>query len=371
MKPSSLFYGHSQPSSPAPHAQVAEQEAYLEYLRSQGRLGTGSEASALDALIGHHPKMLEIKKMITQVAQSDAPILITGESGTGKEVVAKCVHQASLRAGERFVGMNCAAVPPTLLESELFGFERGSFTGADKRHAGKFEQAQGGTLLLDEITETDNALQAKLLRVLQEKEVERIGSDRPTPINVRIIATSNRDITREVQKGRFRSDLYYRLYVVHLDLPSLRERKQDIELLARHFLKKHPHPRFGLDVGLSHCALQRLYDHNWPGNVRELENTLQRASLMIDQPQITATDLPIETSARTINDHWIEYLPVGKQMREVEMQFIIATLEHHNGNRTHAAKTLGISLRTLRNKINEFAALGVKVIGPSHGQKVA
>ena len=283
-------------------------------------------------------------------------------------MIARAIHRASSRASQPFVAVNCAALPPALLESELFGHEKGSFTGAVARHIGKFEAATKGTLLLDEVTEMDPALQAKLLRALQEREIERVGGSGPIAVNTRIIATTNRDIMAAVAQGQFRQDLYYRLHVIQLEVPALRDRAKDIELLARHFLKIFANQFGKLDIDFDASALQKLMSHPWPGNVRELQNVIQRAVLLTANSKISAQDLPIEAAARDGESTWVEHLPIGRPLRDLETQFILETLKHHQGNRTHAARTLGISLRTLRNKINEFTSEGLNVTAPMTGR---
>lgn len=313
-------------------------------------------------------KMNRIREIIEQIKDTTVPVLITGESGTGKEVVARAIHRASARASQPFVAVNCAALPPTLLESELFGYEKGAFTGAVARHVGKFEAANNGTLLLDEVTEMDPALQSKLLRALQEREIERLGGNGPVPVNTRIIATTNRDIMAAVAQGQFRQDLYYRLHVIQIDVPSLRERPKDIEFLARSFLRSYANQANAESFELDHTAISKLLAHSWPGNVRELQNVIQRAAILSNKSQITAEDLPIESISMDLQSMWIQHLPIGRSLRDLETQFILETLKHHNGNRTHAAKTLGISLRTLRNKINEFTSEGLSVTAPLTGR---
>jgi DNA-binding NtrC family response regulator len=320
------------------------------------------------ALMCGDEKMLRIKEIIEQIKDTTVPVLITGESGTGKEVIARAIHRASSRAGQPFVAVNCAALPPALLESELFGHEKGAFTGAVQRHIGKFEAATKGTLLLDEVTEMDPALQAKLLRALQEREIERVGGSGPIPVNTRIIATTNRDIMAAVAQGQFRQDLYYRLHVIQLEVPALRERPKDIELLARHFLKTFA-TQFGkASLDFDAGAMAKLISHSWPGNVRELQNVIQRAVLLTNEGRIGATDLPIEAAQGDVESAWVQHLPIGRPLRDLETQFILETLRHHQGNRTHAARTLGISLRTLRNKINEFTSEGLSVTAPMTGR---
>ena len=312
-------------------------------------------------------KMLRIKEIIDQIKNTNVSVLVSGESGTGKEVIAQALHEASDRAEKPFIAVNCAALPSNLLESELFGHEKGAFTGAMQRHIGKFELASGGTLLLDEITEMDTALQAKLLRALQEKEIERIGGNGPIPVETRIIATTNRNIMTAVSKGHFRQDLYYRLHVIHLEIPPLRQRPKDIELLANTFVERFG-SKFKKNVELTPDALGKLKAHPWPGNVRELQNVIQRSVILAGTPYISASDLPIETKNVQDPSTWIAHMPIGRPLKELETFFILETLKHHKGNRTHAAKTLGISLRTLRNKINEFTSEGLDVMGPQTGR---
>jgi two-component system response regulator FlrC len=344
---------------------------YLQYVQDQRDVRPAARAPEdAQSFIAADDKMLRIKDVIEQIKDTNVPVLITGESGVGKEVVARAIHFSSARASQPFVAVNCAAMPAPLLESELFGHERGSFTGAVQRHVGKFEQANNGTLLLDEVTEMDPALQAKLLRALQEKEIERVGGNGPIPVKTRIIATTNRDLAQAVAQGQFRQDLYYRLHVIQLEVPALRERPNDVEALAMHFLRRYAE-QFGKPMPeLSADARARLRTHRWPGNVRELQNAVQRAVLLAAGPQITAADLPIEAEAPGMEtlDGWVRHLPIGRQLRDLETQFILETLKHHNGNRTHAARTLGISLRTLRNKINEFTSEGIDVVAPTSGR---
>jgi transcriptional regulator with PAS, ATPase and Fis domain len=315
-------------------------------------------------------KMLRIKEIVEQIAHTDVPVLITGESGTGKEVIARMIHRTSNRQEKPFVAINCAAVPASLLESELFGFEKGSFTGANQRHVGKFEQASKGTLLLDEITETDKSLQAKLLRALQEKEIERIGGEGPIAVDSRIIATTNRDISASVAEGKFREDLFYRLYVLHIEVPPLRQRPKDIEVLARHFLKTYAKQYREGAMNFSADVMNRLTKYSWPGNVRELQNAIQRAVVMAQGDMVTIDCFDFDKSKPVQDNDWVKHLPIGRKMRVVETQFIIETLKYHQGNRTHAAKTLGISLRTLRNKINEFTHEGFEVPQPTLGKAI-
>ncbi len=319
-------------------------------------------------LIARDPVMLATVRRADQVAPSEASILITGESGTGKEVVARHIHRRSRRMNGPFVALNCAAIPENLLESELFGHEKGAFSGAIARRAGKFEAADGGTLLLDEITEMDVRLQAKLLRAIQEREIDRLGGTAPVKINVRILATSNRDIPSEVAAGRFREDLYFRLNVVNLRLPPLRERPGDIEALADHYARRYADVNGVPYRRLSGAALQKLSAHSWRGNVRELENTVHRAVLLATGSTIgpeaieTAGSAP-ETTPKTAGG--VTGL-VGQTMERVERDLILETLGHTLGNRTHAAVILGISIRALRNKLRDYGRAGMTVPPPAY-----
>lgn len=295
-----------------------------------------------------------------QAAGSTATVLIEAESGTGKELLARMIHSKSPRSANAFVAVNCAALPENLLESELFGFEKGAFTGANASKPGKFELANKGTLLLDEIGEMAPILQAKLLRVLQEKEVDRIGGKVPVEIDVRVIATTNRDLQSLVRNGDFREDLYYRLNVVRLTIPPLRERFDDIPLLVDFFCKRHGGDSGNHNIRLSPEALDKLLHYHWPGNVRELENAIQRAVTLCQGSDIMPNDLLLTESPAPalVQSYWPKSDDLdfsgGITMREMERKLICRTLEDTGGNRTRAAKSLGISLRTLRNKLNEF-----------------
>jgi transcriptional regulator with PAS, ATPase and Fis domain len=361
---------------------AAEQAApssseYLQYVQDKSavpsaatRVGAVAAGGAeVDArFLAADEKMLRIREIIEQIKDTNVPVLITGESGTGKEVIARAVHRESSRAAHPFVAVNCAALPSNLLESELFGYEKGAFTGALQRHIGKFELATNGTLLLDEVTEMDPGLQAKLLRALQEKEIERLGGSGPIPVKTRIIATSNRDIVQAVAQGQFRQDLYYRLHVIQLEVPALRERPKDIEILAQSFLTRYSEQFGKPGMQLAADARAKLKQHSWPGNVRELQNVVQRAVLLAAGEVIAATDIPIEDDNTQVTMGWVTHLPIGKPLKDLETHFILETLKHHQGNRTHAARTLGISLRTLRNKINEFTSDGIEVMAPVTGR---
>ena len=319
------------------------------------------------ALIVRDPAMEAAVRRAEQVARADASVLISGESGTGKEVLARHIHRKSRRSGGPFIALNCAAIPENLLESELFGHEKGAFSGAVARRLGKFEAANRGTLLLDEISEMDIRLQAKLLRALQEREIDRIGGSAPVKIDVRILATTNRDLMAEVRRGTFREDLYFRLNVVNLPIPALRERPGDIPALADHFCRKYADVN-GLPYRtLSRTAIVRLTGHVWRGNVREMENVIHRAVLLATGPEITATDIELDgqrSQADPASPGGIASL-VGRRMDDVERDLIIETLGHTLGNRTHAAIILGISIRALRNKLRDYAAQGVPVPPPA------
>ncbi len=321
------------------------------------------------AIVHRGPAMAQTLRMADQVAGSDASILVTGDSGTGKELLARHIHLNSRRKDARFVAVNCAAIPENLLESELFGHEKGAFTGAVARRIGKFEEADGGTLLLDEVSEMDPRLQAKLLRAIQEREIDRVGGARPVKVDARLIATTNRDLDREVAEGRFRQDLYYRLNVVAIRLPSLGERPEDIEPLAEHFIRRFSAANDLPVRPLSGEALAALKAHDWPGNVRELENALHRAVLLAGGPDIGRDAVMLggaPTQARprpTAGGGGASGL-VGRTVAEVERDLIIDTLEHCLGNRTHAANILGISIRTLRNKLRQYADKGIPVPTP-------
>ena len=323
------------------------------------------------ALILRDPAMAAIVRRAEQVAGADASVLITGESGTGKEILAHHIHRRSRRAGGPFVALNCAAIPENLLESELFGHEKGAFSGALARRIGKFEAAEGGTLLLDEISEMDLRLQAKLLRAIQEREIDRLGGTGPVRVNVRILATTNRDLLGEIARGGFREDLYFRLNVITLRIPPLRERPADIAALAEHFARRYAEVNGLPWRPLTPAALARLAAQPWRGNVRELENTIHRAVLLAETDRIgpDALDLggpPAAGAPAAPAPSGIAGL-VGRSMDQVERELILETLGHTLGNRTHAATILGISIRALRNKLRDYAAQGLAVPPPQAG----
>lgn len=325
----------------------------------------------MSEIITSDRRMQEIVQLAKTVAPSKATIMIQGESGTGKELMARLLHDNSTRAGRPFVAINCAAIPENLLESELFGYERGSFTGANASKPGRFENANGGTLLLDEVSEMEIRLQAKLLRAIQQGEVDRVGGRRPIPVDVRIIATTNRDLVECVKQGKFREDLFYRLNVVNLTLPPLRERLGDVRILARKFLESNNLSNNKSIGGFTEEALLLLDSHTWPGNIRELENVVERAVITsnstIPGSLISNRDIIIErrevpppaaeASESKLSKGWLP----GDTLDDVERSVILVALKHHQGNRTHTARSLGISIRTLRNKIADYRKLGIQV----------
>jgi len=321
--------------------------------------GEGAEVIAED------PATRQMLELAQRVAASEATVLLTGESGVGKEVVARAIHRGSARAHSPFVAINCAAIPDNLLEATLFGYERGAFTGATQPHAGKFEQAQSGTLLLDEITEMPLGLQAKLLRVLQEREVERVGGKRPIPLDVRVLATSNRDLEAEVQAGRFREDLYYRLNVFPLRVPALRERRGDILPLARAVLTRAASARAGRRFSLSAEAESRLTAYSWKGNIRELENVMQRAMILAPGTTIEADHLCLpsgaqESPSRPTTNAAADFAAppeprvLPTDLKSLERTHILETLAAVGGVRKVAAERLGMSERTLRYKLAQY-----------------
>jgi len=348
-------------------------------------------------MICRDPAMRNVVALADQIAASEASVLITGESGTGKEVMARHVHAKSRRSNKPFISVNCAAIPENLLESELFGHEKGAFTGALARRIGKFEEADGGTLLLDEISEMDVRLQAKLLRAIQERTIDRVGGSQPVKVNIRIIATSNRDLAAAVKEGSFREDLLYRLNVVNLRLPPLHERPGDIIALAEHFAAKYASAN-GLPARrLAEETQKRLLANPWPGNVRELENTIHRAVLLSSGDEIGPDAIRMPDGAPTAGGTGMDEasIPlcssqaaplasraamtaeavtrslVGQTVAEVERDLILDTLDHCLGNRTRAAGILGISIRTLRNKLNQYAKDGMNIPRPGEARQSA
>ncbi len=315
---------------------------------------TEAEPATLEtAIIGRSPEMRELLEMIGYVAPTEATVLITGESGTGKELVAETLHRNSERRTKPFVKVNCAALAESLLESELFGHERGAFTGAEKRREGTFVQADGGTLLLDEIGETSTAMQVKLLRVLQEGELQRVGGEQTLQVDVRIIAATNRDLATEVEQGRFREDLYYRLNVVTLEVPPLRKRAGDIRLLAEFFVQRYAEKNRRTVESITSECLRQLQAYPWPGNVRELENAIERGVILMRGEQLSEKSLPLQVQKHFRNSgERSSERPATLQ--EAERELIRKTLEETGGNKSEAARRLGITRKTLQNKLQKY-----------------
>jgi DNA-binding NtrC family response regulator len=319
---------------------------------SENGAGEGRQEERF-TIITKNSEMNRLLKEAGEIANSQASIFIQGESGTGKELFARYIHRKSGRKDRPFVAVNCAALPETLLESELFGHEKGAFTGAVTRKKGKFEIANHGTILLDEISEMDFQLQSKLLRVLQEREIDRVGGVGPITVDVRVIATTNRDIEIQMEEGKFREDLYYRLNVIPIHLPPLRERRDDISLLANYFIEKYNRLDGRAVKGLTKEAEDALSQMPWKGNVRELENVIERAILMCKGDHIEEEGLLMKGKAKKQDDPGHLFMPTVP-LKEMEKKAIFQALDHTNGNRTHAAEILGISVRTLRNKMNDY-----------------
>lgn len=325
------------------HSALVEENSYL-----RQQLSSNSGRGGFK-VICESPAMKAVLAQVHQVASSNASVFIHGESGTGKEVIAHAIHMASQRANRPFIKVNCAAVPETLIESEFFGHEKGAFTGATARRLGRFELANGGTLLLDEITETPPGLQAKLLRVTQEQEFERVGGSKPVKVDVRLISTSNRNMKQAIVEKMIREDLYYRLDVIPIHLPPLRDRKEDIVPLADYFLEKSAADNHRSRKKLTPEAKQKLLAYQWPGNVRELANVIERAVVMDNAPQVAPEHLYIEGNEMEAPSA----LPVGVTLQEIERLLILETLQAQSNNKTKVAEILGISPRTLRSKMQE------------------
>jgi two-component system response regulator HydG len=324
----------------------AEAENLRRQLRTRDQVG-------LEGLIGTSPAMQRIYAMAKQVAPSRATVLITGESGTGKGELARALHTLSTRASAPFVTLHCSALAESLLESELFGHEKGAFTGADKRRIGRFEQANGGSLFLDEIGEIPAATQVKLLRVLQEKSFERVGGNETISVDVRLLAATNKELSTEVRERRFREDLYYRLNVVHIVMPALRLRGQDVIVLAEHFLRKFARENHRQISGLSAAARAKLIAHAWPGNVRELENAMERAVVFTEGDEVEPEALPFDATPQTADGVRIP----GATLAELEKYAILATLEAAQGSTTRAAEILDISVRTIQYRLHEYGVV--------------
>ncbi len=322
-------------------------------LRSENRRLRAEVNEKYKTLIGTCKQMTTIFQLIKDVAPSRSTVLISGESGTGKELIARAIHYHSERVEGPFIKLNCAALPEGLMESELFGHEKGAFTGAIRQTRGRFEMADGGTLLLDEISEIPMTLQGKLLRVLQEREFERVGSGTPMQVDVRIIATTNRNLKKEIAEGRFREDLFFRLNVIPVEVPPLRERPDDLPLLVDHFIKKYCAETGKVINGVDESAMRLFKCYHWPGNVREMENFIERAVVISKNKVLTTTDFPQSLVLGKIEDKGGEFR-VGMTVHEAEKLLIVRTLEEQSGNRTRAADILGINPRTLRNKLHEY-----------------
>ncbi|MBX3260504.1 MAG: sigma-54-dependent Fis family transcriptional regulator [Labilithrix sp.] len=308
------------------------------------------DGEGLQGLLGTSPVMQKVYRVARQVAGSRATVLITGESGTGKGELAKAIHSLSPRAKAPFVSLHCAAIPETLLEAELFGHEKGAFTGADKRRVGRFEQAAGGTLFLDEVGDIPPLMQVKLLKVLQERTIERIGSGQSVAVDVRVLAATNKDLAAEVREGRFREDLYYRLNVVAVEMPPLRLRGGDVVVLAEHFLHRFARENHKNIDALTDAARTKVLGHRWPGNVRELENAIERAVVMSEGPKLDADDLPFDAAQPVQGPVRIP----GATMAEIERYAILATLEATQGSTARAAELLDISVRTIQYRLAEY-----------------
>lgn len=334
---------------------VVERTLQREDLRSEAenlrRQLRARDKEGLEGLLGASPAMQRVYAMVRQVASARATVLITGESGTGKGEVARALHAKSPRANKPFVSLHCAALAESLLESELFGHEKGSFTGAEKKRIGRIEQADGGTLFLDEIGEIPAATQIKLLRVLQERSFERVGGNETIKVDVRVVAATNKNLAEEVREHRFREDLYYRLNVVHIDMPPLRQRGNDVALLAEHFLRQFSRENHRRITGFSEAARAKLVAHRWPGNVRELENAIERAVVFTEGELVEAEALPFDAAPATIEGG--PRIP-GATMAELEKHAILATLEAVGGSTSRAAEMLDISARTIQYRLHEY-----------------
>ncbi|MGD8449482.1 MAG: sigma-54 dependent transcriptional regulator [Desulfobacterales bacterium] len=332
------------------HTDLKQENKYL-----KDKLSANYE---LKNIIGRSRPMKELIDMLAMIAPSEATVLITGESGTGKELIAKSIHHNSSRKDHPLIIVNCTALTETLLESELFGHEKGAFTGADKRREGRFMQANRGTIFLDEIGETSSAMQAKLLRVIQEREIQRVGGEETLSVDVRILAATNRNLEEDVKKGKFREDLYYRLNVVMLNIPPLRDRQDDIPLLAHHFLEKYAEKNRKPVKGFSPLAMDMLLKYEWPGNVRELENTIERAVILLPGEHITEKELPSNiTEPYSEKRNWVEQpkeLAANRPLEEIEKEAILATLEAAGGNKSETARRLGINRKTLHKKLKDY-----------------
>ena len=306
-------------------------------------------------MVGSGPAMQRVFELVKKVAPSNASVVLSGESGTGKEVVARAIHNLSPRRDKPFLALNCSAIPATLIESELFGYERGAFTGAEQRRLGNFELAHNGTLFLDEIGELPLELQSKFLRVLEDHRIRRLGGRAEVEVDVRVICATNRDLKEEIKRGRFREDLYFRLHVFTIGLPPLKERREDIPLLVHHFIEKYNAETGKRVQGLAPSAMALLQGYAWPGNIRELRNTVERAMILVDGEIIGDEHLPPDMQASRPEAATLR-LPLGISMDKVEKEYILASLQRNGGNKARTAEALGISEKTLYNKLNRYAA---------------
>jgi DNA-binding NtrC family response regulator len=330
---------------------------------------SGLATDGFEGLVGRHPEMVRIYQLITQIAATPTTVLITGESGTGKELVARAVHQRSDRSGQPFVAINLAAIPDTLIESELFGHEKGAFTGAHARRLGRFELAQGGTIFLDEIGSLRLDLQTRLLRALQEREIERLGGGRPVPIDVRVVAATNVNLRQAVRDRVFREDLYYRLHVVPIQVPPLRQRREDIPRLVEHFVRKFARESRREVRGVSAGALDALTRYDWPGNVRELENVIHRAVVLATGPVVHLQDVPLDVAMpETVSLLARDTLPLREACDEFERQYVVRTLERTHWNVSRTARQLGVHRNTILAKL---ASWGVQRPGAAEGRSMS
>jgi DNA-binding NtrC family response regulator len=308
-----------------------------------------------DNLVGRSPAMREIFTTINRVAATRATVLLAGESGVGKDMIARAIHQHSPRADRPFVKINCTSIPENLMESELFGYEKGAFTGANMTKLGKFEQADTGTVFLDEIGDVPASIQVKLLRILQEREFERLGSNKTRHIDVRVVAATNVDLRAALEQGTFREDLYYRLNVLPIDIPPLRERKEDIPFLAEHFVKKLMKDVGGRVESISETAIQKLLQYHWPGNVRELENVIERSMVLSPGPVLEPEDIKLDTAPRRAQSSFdVPFLPDGMTLDQFEQSIIREALNRANGNKSHAARLLGLTRNALRYRLSQM-----------------